>query len=238
MRRLLQSMRLDLRLQFRYRLVPAAALLATVALIGLPRIPEVARDSFLILFLYGYAVFCGFDPCAALVLGERREGSLDMLQASPLRPHEYLAAKIASLSALPVLAGLAVALACRSVHFQPLPLLAGMGAGTALSALAGFLVASRHGTRRSFAAWSPLWALGLGAPLLSMLGFGRLAGIQAAWFFWHPLQGALSLLQAAFREPPGWVIAYGVGSSLLWAGIALWLGKRALGRMRESPGRP
>ncbi len=234
MKRLLAAMRLEASLYYRTGFWLAALVAAGLAGVATLAGPEEARDRLLSGALLAYALFCGFGFDGYRMLRDRRDGVLEALDMSPLRPLESLASRIAVLAALSVPGALLAALVGRGIRFQPLLLAAGMGAGTALAALAGVLAAASHRAGPRFALWSVVYVLALAAPLFP--GAGRGDEGAPARMLWHPMHGPMTLLEGAFARRELRDAALGLGIALLWAGAALVLCKRALGRLRERGG--
>jgi fluoroquinolone transport system permease protein len=224
-------MRCDMRVQYRNGFYAASALLAALWMLGLARLPREALARFLPPFLMANLFLNVFIFVSRQVMLEKAEGSLSMLDVSPLRPHEYLAAKVGSLTLLAALQSLAIALVAFGPGFRFPQFLAGIAAASALLTLAGFILVSSYDSIRAFLIPSALSALVLALPFLPYIGFA-----ESGWLFLHPLQGPLSLLRAAFGKGAAWETAYGLVYPALWAAAALILCKRALARMRAASG--
>lgn len=231
MRRLAAALRCDIRIQYRNGFYAAAALVAAFWMLGLSRLPDAALARLLPPFLLSNLMINTFYFVAGQVLLEKDEGSLSMIDVTPLRPHEYLASKVGTLAFLSALESLLIALAACGPGFRIPPFLAGIAAASALLTLAGFIVVSRYDSINAFLMPSALVVLAFAPPFLPYFGFA-----ESRWMFLHPLQAPLTLLRAAFETRPALEIAYGLAWSGLWAAAALLLCKRALVRMRERKG--
>jgi fluoroquinolone transport system permease protein len=231
MRRLAWSLACDVRVQFRNGFHAAAAFVAAFWILGLARVPDAALDGVLAAFVLSNLFIGTFYFVAGQVLLEKMEGTLSMADVTPLRPHEYLAAKAGSLILLAMLENGLIVLAARGADFRVLPLLAGIAAAGALLTLAGFAAVSRYGSINEFLFPSFLITLAFAPPFLPYLGLER-----SPWYLLHPLQAPLTLLEAAFRPVGAAGIPYGAGYSLLWTAIALAPCKRAFERLRLQSG--
>lgn len=229
LKRLASTLALDMRLQYRHGIPYAAALAALIGIAGSIRLPDAALDRLLPVFILSNLILHAFYFASGLVLREKREGTLAMLDLTPLRPHEYLASKAATLVLLSGAANLAMVLAARGRGFQPLPLAAGMAAGGTLLVLLGFAAVSRVSSWKEFLLPSAAYVLVLLAPLLPQLGWA-----ESRWFLLHPMQAPLTLIRAAFRPVAPWELAYGAGYSLLWSVIGLAACRWAFARLRET----
>jgi len=226
-RRWVAAVRCDIRVQYRNGFYAATALMTAFWMLGLARLPREALARFLPPFLLANLFLNAFLFVSRQVMLEKKEGSLPMLAVTPLRPHEYLAAKIGSLALLAALESFPIALVSFGPGFRFPQFMAGIMAASALLTLAGFIVVSRYDSVRAFLIPSALAAFALALPLLPYIGFA-----ESRWWFLHPLEGPLSLLRAAFEKRPAWEAAYGLVYPALWAAVALLLCKRALARMR------
>jgi fluoroquinolone transport system permease protein len=229
MRRLLATLACDLRLQYRHGILLAAAGAALVWVLALLRVPDAVLDRRLPAFLLAHLLPVAFYLTAAQVIREKAEGSLAMRDASPLRPHEYLAAKALLGSLLSVAAGLAIALVVRGPVFRPLLLVLGAAAAGTLLVFAAFLAVSLRPAWKGFLPSSLLWVAACLPPFLPALGLGDGPLLRL-----HPLDGAMTLLRAAFTGAGTGEIAYGLAASAAWALVGLRACKGACERLRQA----
>lgn len=199
-------------------------------MLGLAKVSDAALDRLLPAFILSNLLINTFYFMAGLVLLEKTEGTLSMIDVTPLRPHEYLASKVATLVFLSILENLLIVLVARGPAFNPLPLMAGIAAGGALYVLAGFVAVSRYPTINEFLFPSFLYTLAFVPPFLPYFGLA-----ESWWFHLHPLQAPLLLIQAAFRPIAAWETTYAIGYSLLWALIGLVACRWAFARIRRAP---
>ncbi|HEU4326356.1 MAG TPA: ABC transporter permease [Roseiflexaceae bacterium] len=172
--------------------------------------------------LLGNLLLGTFYFIAGLVLLERAEGSLVARAITPLRPGEYLAAKVLSLSALALAETLALTPLMAGWRFLALPLAAGVMLGAAVYCLAGFVAVSRYRAINEYLMPSTLYVTLLWLPLLAY---------TVQWRPWplllHPLSGPLALVEAAFAPAESTQLLYGLAASALWvAMLGVWAQKR------------
>jgi fluoroquinolone transport system permease protein len=232
--RLLVALRWDARLQLRHGFYAAAAFVAGLVVLGLSRLPErAAALDWLVPPLVAANLTMGtFYFVSGLVLLEKGEGSLAALVVTPLRPAEYLASKVLTLSALAVVENVAIVAVFAGVRLGLGALLLALGVALAgaLLVLAGFLAVVRYDSINEFLAPSVLYA-----GLASLPVFLWLLGWDHWLLYLHPLQGALLVMRAAFGAVPAWQLAYGVLYPAVWIGLAgLWSG-RAFRRFVVAP---
>lgn len=227
--RLQATLACDVRLQFRngfYYATLAVTLLAVLVVLLLP-----APDLTLLLpaIIVNNIIIGGFYFLSGLVLLEKAEGSLEAQIVTPLRPGEYLGAKVATLTFLSLCENLLLAAAVARLDFAPGPLIAGIVLGTALYALAGFVTVARYDAINAFLMPSVLVVMLLGLPLLPYFGVG--AGPLLSALLWlHPLQPILVLLSAALTGAPTAELAAALVLSVAWVACFAWLAARTFHR--------
>ncbi len=230
MRRLVGSVRKDVLLQYRggFYIVGAAVALFYVALLS--RIPSDWRLNLPLLIpaaLVINVLVTTFYFVAALVLLERAEGTLPALAVSPLRPGEYLGAKVISLGILALSENAAVVLLFYGTDFDPVMLLAGLSLLCGFYTLAGLVAISRYDSINSFLIPS---GVAITALLLPPLVFHFRA--EPFWLIYlHPLQPFFSLVTAAFLPRPAPEVVYGVVAGCLWLAATYVPARRAFARL-------
>lgn len=229
--RLRHSILWDLRLQIRrgYPWIALGLLLA--GMVALRLLPvEVRQGDLGWGLLLVYMLLAVFLPLCRHIRREKSEGILVWLNATPLRPHEYLAAKIAAWAPVSVAGGLVLAFASHGPDFRPLPLLAGVLLALILSVMAAFIAMAYPRNPATAVLSALLAALALALPLLPQgTGFG---------LFLHPMLTVIALVTQAFNpfHPMQiWILALGLGSASIWLGAGLFLCKRAYGHARSAP---
>lgn len=229
-RRLLAAVRGDLRLQLRYGIAQAAAVVTLLWVVLLRALPLAAREFAVPLVVFGDLAIIGFFFIGGMVLFEKSEGTLSALAASPLSPAEYLAAKVVSLTALALASSFTV-LAAAAWDLRPG--LMAMAASVALlsiaSLLVGFITVAPFDSVSRYMVPSVAPLLVLAVPLLARLD------VIGGPLLLLPSHGAMVLLSAAFDADPGveaGALALAVASSAAWIAIlwavAVWAHRRWL----------
>ena len=218
--RLSATLSCDIRLQVRNGFYYVTLFVLGMWALLITQMPALDLNWLLPILILGNMVVNTFYFIAALVLLEKGEGSLQTQVVTPLRPGEYLASKVLSLSALTLAENLILALLFAGFSFHIPLLLLGILCGAALFALAGFIVVARYESINEFLMPSVAYTILLMIPLLAYMG-----DWQSWVLYLHPFQAPLVLLRAAFQPASSWEVAYGIVYSLIWIGVA---GKAAL----------
>jgi fluoroquinolone transport system permease protein len=228
MRRFIATLRRDLLLQYRYKLI--AVSLAMVAVWGmlLAFVPEALRPeptrlvpAFVVINLLTTTFYfiCG------LVLFEKGEAVLSALATTPLRDREYLVSKVVSLTLLACAEtfGIVVLFFGGDVNWGLLLPGALLLGGT--YTLLGFVAIARYDSINEFLMPSILLVFGLQLPLLPHFGLtGRVLALP------HPVEPALSLMRAAYAPVGAGELVYAVVAGGLWLGLSYWWARREFDR--------
>lgn len=225
MKRLLASLQLDIKSQFRNGFYYVSGFVALMMILLLRQFSEVNWMLWWPVIILENLVINTFYFMSGLVLLEKAEGTLEAQIVSPLRPWEYLTAKIGSLAVLSLLESLVIVVAVSGVSFNWLLLVLGILSLVALYVLYGFLVVVRYDSIGEFILPSAVWTMAFSVPLLYYFNFWR-----SDWIFLHPLQAPLLLMQSAFAKIPPLHLFYAFAYSLFWIAIAYFLAQRAYHR--------
>lgn len=219
MTRLLTATRLELTLQYRQKFLHAGVFSGIVWLAVLLPMPHDLRPVVEPYVLAGDIAIIGFFFIGGSVFFDKQERTLGALLSTPLRFWEYLAAKLAVLSAISLLVAVIVVIAADGFAFRPVPLVAGVLLGTLLMLIVGFI------TALPFAAVTD-WFLAATIPLAIML-VPPVIHYSGLWpnpvLYLFPMQGPMLLLGAAFDQvdPTGWQVLYAVTYPVLCLAV-LW----------------
>lgn len=223
--RLGSMVRRDVELQYRYGFYAVYVVLIALFVLALRQVPEASLVLALVVVLFGDQGFLGFYFVGSLVLFEKREGVLDALVTSPLRPREYLLSKVLSLTALALVASTTITALTYGTGFDPLFFLLAMVLTSALFVFVGFIAVSRFDSINAYFLTALAYTLPLGAPLVDFFGL-----VTHPLLYLLPSQASIVLLEAAFGPVPASELAYGVGYLGLWCVAAYWFAERAFVR--------
>lgn len=226
--RISAALRRDLRVQYRARyLLTALAALAAWSL-GLRFVPLAYGYLLTPAFLFLNTFLLAFSLGARQAECERKEGVLSALDLTPLRPHEFLAARCASLGLIAAIQNPLIILAAGKPLASWTSLMAGVcGEAVILSLTAFLVVAYAPPGRRAFARALASLLL-LVPPLIPFFGFA-----PGAWLIAHPMQGPLLLLQGALFPLPRVIFAEAIMASGVWIACTLIGCRMGLAKLRR-----
>lgn len=234
MSRLAATLALDARLQARNRIYVVIGIVALALALPLRALFTPAQLHFFmpVLALSGVGL-TALLLVGVLVMLERGEGTLDVVLVSPLRPHEYLASKILTVSALAVVEGVAIALVTYGPGFSVGWLVIAIALRAGLVAAVGIAVAVRYRQLTEFLV--PLAALGLLLDL-PLVWYFQLS--TSPVFLLLPTAPSLLLARAAFFDASGASIAWGLVGGTAGVALAVAWALRSLDRFVVRGERP
>jgi len=226
MTRLLHAMHTDVLLQSRNRLyaisVGVAALFgAALAPLASPSNLALSIPTALLLFVGGSTLMY----VVAMIILEKADGVLAALTVSPLRPREYLASKVLTLTGIATLEALFIVVAATVAADVPAPdlrgqllLLSGVIGLGVLHVLAGIVLVARHD--RLTDALVPVSALAI---LFQLPAFHFAGAADFAPLLAIPSAAPTLLLRAAYAplSPLEWTYALG-GTATSLVALAFW----------------
>lgn len=233
MKRLTWSIARDLLLMYRSGLHYVAVVSAFLWILALKRTGDAYLDRQLPDLLLANLFFTAWYLIFRMVRAEKMDGALVMLDLTPLRPHEYLASKAASIALLSLTQTFLIVFFTQGPAFNMPALALGAAMATGLFVLLAFLIVSRGlggtpGARPTGRfAFPLLGTLVLLPALIHTFGFP-----DGPLMRFHPAMAPLTLIRAAFHSAPWWQWAYGSGFSLLSIMAALVACRRAFTRIR------
>jgi fluoroquinolone transport system permease protein len=224
--RLTATLRLDAQLQARnnvYLIIAVAALGLAFALRALFT-PEQLHFFMPLVALSGVSLTTYF-LVGVLLLLERAEGTLDVVLVSPLRPGEYLASKLLTLTTLALVESVLLVGIAYGLGFSFLWLALGVMLRAGLVAAAGVAVVVRYRSITRFLFPGVLLTLAFDLPVLWYLELW-----PTPLFYLWPTLPSLLLAKAAFLPVEPLQLVYACVYGLLAAGAAMFWASRALDR--------
>lgn len=227
-KRLWGSIGRDFRIQLRSGYPWIAIIAALACILAFARIPQGNSDRLAPFVSLSFSLFTTLPFLLRQVDGERRQGTLVLLDLTPLRPHEYLASKAVSLG-LPSLAmNTLLVLVSRGPYFHPIPFWTGLALAGFFWVALGFLVAAWSGNAAKAGA---LAGLAAAASLLPMLP--GLTGLPRFLLWAHPLAGPRGLLADSYTDASvrAWILHASMGA--VWALLGLIACRMGFARFRR-----
>ncbi len=225
MTRLLITATWDTRLQIRNGFYYAAALMIALWVPLLRLLPAGILPKILPPLILGNLVINTFYFVGALVLLEKREGTLQAQVVTPLRTWEYLAAKVASLTLLSLVENVLIVVAVVGLRVNLTAIVLGIVAASTMFTLAGFVAVARYESINEYRLPSMVYVMVFTLPLgISFVGWDHWS------LYLHPLMAPLVLLQAGVQPGPAWQWLYGIVYSLIWVAPAYYWTRTAFNR--------
>jgi fluoroquinolone transport system permease protein len=221
MKRLLTTMRCDLRLQSRNGFYWAVAFLLAAWAVVITQLPEFDWGPFLPPLLLGNLVMATFFFMGGLVLLEKGEGTLEAQIVTPLTSGEYLTSKVVTLTALSIAESVTIVMLAYGTALRWVPLIVGIALASALYCLFGFVVVARYDSINEYLFPSMIYTTLFYLPILDYAGIWR-----SSLVYLHPFQAPLTVLEGTFFPIATWKWVYGVLYSALWIGLVFVWSRR------------
>lgn len=230
------AFRLDVRLQWRYGFVYAAAFSAVLWDAIVIILPEPLRGPAMPYLIFGDLTIVGFFFLAGAVFFERGERTLDAVVTTPMRFGDYLAAKLTTLSLLSLILTVVIAVSGVGLDVDPVTLVLGTVLCSLLFLLASFISSTPF---TSISDWIIPSTAVIGVLSLPMAFYSGLW--QHPVLYAVPTLGGMLLLGESFGQLRFglWDYVYSIGYSLLWIALLTLWARRAFYRdiVRRQGGR-
>jgi len=226
MSRLLNTLRLDSLLQARnkvYLIIAVAAFALAFALSALFT-SEQLRFFMPLVVLGGVSVTTVF-LVGVLLLLERGEGTLDVVLVSPLRPAEYLASKLITLTALALVESAVIAGIAYGLGFSFGWLVVAVVMRATMGVAVGVAVGVRYRSITHFLLPAILVSISFDLPNIWYLNLS-----SSPLFYLWPSMPPLLLAKAAFLPVDTWQLVYAFTYGVLAVAGALFWASRSIDR--------
>lgn len=216
--RILQAINYDIKFQFRHGFYYAYLLLSILYIIAFRLMPfSMGRYAATVIIFSDPAVM-GFFFIGGVVLLEKGQNIYQSLFVTPLRVHEYLIAKIVSLTLLSTVTSFAIILLSFGKIHNPFIFLIGVMLTSTFFTLIGFTLAARCKNINQYIIIAPIYTIIFVLPMIEYFGLVK------SWLFnLLPAKPSLLLIQTAFYKVPPLDIAFGIAALLVWCAISyIW----------------
>jgi fluoroquinolone transport system permease protein len=232
MKRLAWSVYRDFRIQLRSGYPWLTMLTTGLCIFAFTRIPEGDSDVLAPFASLAFSCLTTLPFLIVQIAGERREGTLALLDLTPLRPHEYLASKAISFAIPSIPFNTIMVLISRGPYFNPFFFAAGLAVSGILFAWIAVVLVGFAGNG-SKAAWLAIPAAAL--MLLPLHPDARNIPLPNYLIAAHPLTGPAFLIRESYQERSWREMVVAVVGSAFWMGLALAACRKAFTRFRNLP---
>ena len=139
----------DIRFQFKYGFYFLYALFTILYISLLYALPAAWREQAAALMVFSDPAAMGLYFMGAIVLLEKSERALNSIAVSPIKPLEYVGAKLSSISLISTVAGLLIGL-CAGTLKNPFGYALGVFLGSCLFSSIGLMIAANIATLNQF----------------------------------------------------------------------------------------
>ncbi len=191
--RTLSALLFDIRFQFRHGFYYAYLLVTLLYVVMLKSIPAEAGRFVTVLIVFSDPAVLGFFFIGGIILMEKSQNTLESLFVTPFSIHEYIAAKVLSLTLIALAACFGILTVAFGKGFNPVPLFLGVLLSSFLFTLLGLVLAVRSRTLNGFLLTSPLYTIVFFLPALDYLGI-----YSSAFLSLIPSSAAIMLIKSSF----------------------------------------
>ncbi len=226
MNRLFNTIRLDSLLQARNKvyLIIAVAAFALAFALSAVFTPE-QLHFFMPLVVLGSVSLTTVFLVGVLLLLERGEGTLDVVLVSPLRPSEYLASKLITLTVLALIESAIIAVIAYGIGFSIGWLVIAVAMRASMGIAVGVAIGVRYRSITHFLLPAILASVSFDLPLIWYLNLS-----ESPLFYLWPSMPPLLLAKAAFMEVDTLQLVYAFAYGLVAVAAAMFWASRAIER--------
>lgn len=230
MSRLINAIRLDSQLQIRNQLYNIVIAVAVIFGVGVAFFfnQDQLRVAVPVIFLFASAA-TGYLFIGALILFEKQERTLEALIITPLRPREYLNAKIMTMTILALVEAIILIVTAYiiwyGIDFNLSLFFLGVILVQIMFTILGIIVVVRYDKINDFLMPSAAISILSEIPVLAPL-----VGWEPLWFYLIPTYPPFLLVWGAFDPQPVGKLIFGIVGSLVWIAIFYIWAERAFER--------
>jgi hypothetical protein len=143
LKRLFSTLICDIRIQYRSGLYLISGLAILILILGLRQLPRTTLETWLPILLLANIFLQTLSWVVYQIRQEKANGTFTQINATPLRPHEYLGGKALSLAMLLLIQTNLIGFLTLGWHFQPIYFVISAIVLFPVSTLLGYLLAVR-----------------------------------------------------------------------------------------------
>lgn len=214
---------LDMRFQAKYGFYFLYTIFTVIYVTVLFALPENWQEKTAVILIFSDPAAMGLFFMGAIVLLEKSQHTPCAFAVSPVRPMEYIIAKVSSLSAISLVVAAILALAAGVNHLHIV--LPGTVISSAIFTLLGIIIATKINSLNQFILWTvPLEILCFVPAIL------HLFKITPAWLRYYPINICMEMVSGCAPSPIGILVV------LILIAILLVLSKYCVLKMWRSMG--
>lgn len=214
---------LDMRFQEKYGFYFLYAVLTAIYAVALLAVPESWKEKTAAVLIFSDPASMGLFFMGAIVLLEKNQHTPCAFAVSPVRPMEYMIAKIGSLSVISVVVAALLALAARVDHLPVV--LVGTAVSSAIFTLLGMIIATKIVSLNQFILWTVPIEIVCFVPAIL-----HLFKVTPVWFRYYPVNVCMEMVSG---NAPS---ALGIMILMAWTAILLVLAKNCVIKMWSGMG--
>ena len=194
--RMINAIKADVKFQFRQGFYVVYAILTLIYMLVIHQIPESMKISVVPLVIYCDPTIVGFFFIGGIIMLEKNQGILEYLIVTPLRPKEYLMAKIISLTILAVIASIVITITTYGGEINWMLFILSVIISSFFFTLYGFFVAAKSKSINEYFIKMIPYVLFIAVPCFSFL-----INMPHHWVFnIFPSVAGLKLIYGSFFE--------------------------------------
>lgn len=214
---------LDMRFQAKYGFYLLYAILTAIYIMVLAAVPEGWKETAAAILIFSDPASMGLFFMGAIVLLEKSQRTPCAFAVSPVRPTEYIVAKVGSLSAISLAVAGILALAAGVDHLHMV--LLGTLVASVIFTLFGIIVATNIVSLNQFILWTVPIEIACFIPAIL-----HLFKITPTWWGYYPVNACMGMISGYAPS------AIGFFNGIVWIGILFVVSKFCVLKMWDTIG--
>ncbi len=215
--RIVTALKYDVKFQNRHGFYAAYGIITLFYFGALANVPTVIKPTLVTLLIFMDTSVLGFFFVGGIILLERRQRTIESLFVTPLRPWEYLWAKVISLTILAAIASLLILIVVAGISTKILWFAFGICASSIFFVLMGIAIAVKSRTVNGYFFRGILYTMVLAVPLFQ---YFRLVENPLISLF--PTSPILVLTDAQFHTHSLPEMIEACALLIFWCGFGWW----------------
>ena len=213
--------KLDLKLYHRYRIYYLIAGIVLVYTLILRQIPSYLSDTAGTMLIFFDPSLVGFMFLGALILFERKDGSLNALSVTPASLDSYMWSKVISMTILALISGISIAILAFGYSDRYIFIAVGILLTSLVYTLLGFASVSKY---KRLDSYFSMVFLVMAVSMLPLLDFFQI--FESDLFYIIPSYSSIELIYAGFVETEIVNILFYSVYLIVWIFISFYLARK------------